>query len=216
MERERYARVMNIVFRPEALPEVVAHFRATSVPMIVAFPGFDTLLASINRDTGRIWLASLWSSADARDASAVDPTFMQNMASYAAWMASGFNRESYDVVASSLRAVEARADGVDAPRLRLTIVPLDGDQIDEAARILTDLADPAVQDHDGFLGGAVMLARSQARALAFEVWRDQPSLVDGDDLLFRVGQRLRASGCTTLVPTIEVHELSGVYRADER
>lgn len=208
-----YARVMNILFQADALPRVVAHFREASVPMVVGFPGFDAMLAAINRASGRIWLVTIWNSEQARDASAVDPAFIQNMASFADWMAGGFNRESYDVIANTLQSL-APADDDDAPPcVRLTIVTLDPARIDEAGVILADLADPVAHNNEGFRGAVVMLSAIQSRAIVFEHWRDQSSLDESDDVPFRAGQRLRASGCLTLAPMVETLELRGVWRA---
>src|SRR5688500_6314046 len=97
-----YARLINILFRPEALPEVTEHFRAQSAPLIASHAGNAGILATTNAETGRIYLLTLWDSEANREASAVHPAFLHEMANFGQWMARGFNRESFDVLAESL------------------------------------------------------------------------------------------------------------------
>jgi quinol monooxygenase YgiN len=201
-----YARMINILFRPDALDDVTRHFREVSVPLISSHTGCIGIFAAINRETGRIYLITLWDSAETRDASSVNPEFIQNMASFAEWMAGGFNREPLDIVANTLPDYDS--GDPNAPAIgRFTFVTVDPEQWDESVRAFSPLSDSTVFTEHGFQGGLLLANQSAGRLILIDLWETRDQIVNTDVTIFDIAQPLRQTGAITAVPTHDVVEV---------
>jgi hypothetical protein len=201
-----YARLINILFRTETLPDVVHRFRTVSVPMISAHAGSAGIVATQNPESGRIYLMTIWDSEESRAASAVHPDFMQNMVSYADWMAGGFNRESFDVVGDTLH--EYFGGDSDAPAIaRYTFVTVDPDGWSAATPAYLQLLHADAYQLPGFQGAVLLANETLGRLILIDLWETRAQIVETDGEIFSTSHALQLSGAISAVPTHDVQDV---------
>lgn len=198
-----YARLVNILFRPETLTEVTQHFRTESTPLIASHAGSAGILATTNAESGRIYLLTLWDSEANREASSVHPDFMRAMASYGQWMAGGFNRESFDVVAESLRDF-VTDDPHAFASTRFTFITTAPGGWGESVAAYGRLVQPDAYAEPGFQGALLLANQVAEKLILIDLWETREQLVNTDGILFNTSHQLRLAGLIAAVPTHDV------------
>jgi len=200
-----YARLINILFRPETLGEVTNQFRSASTPMIASHAGCTGILATTNVDSGRIYLLTLWDSAEHREASSVHPDFMQAMASYGKWMAGGFNRDSFDVIGETLRDFVPDNPHASAST-RFTFITTEPDGWDTSLEAYARLLSPDAYAETGFQGVVLLANRVMNELVLIDLWETREQMVNTDGIIFNTSHQLRMVGAIASVPTHDVVE----------
>ena len=64
-----FARINTVDARPELLDAAIAAYRKDVLPLLKSLGGFRSAVTSVNRETGRMVVGSVWATAADRDAS---------------------------------------------------------------------------------------------------------------------------------------------------
>jgi hypothetical protein len=206
-----HSRVVEILFQPDKVQPVIERFRATSIGLIAAIPGARGFMGSLSRETGRTYTVSFWDTSEQRDASALDPAIIENLAGYASWMAGPFTRDSCDVPVFSFVAIDpadpyppefvAAASGLAVPQGWLETLALLADRTSEIATAT------------GSRGACVMTNPTSGRILRMQLWDTLPAAQAARDRMAVDDLDLRHEGQLTGAPVYDVHEVAGRWTA---
>jgi heme-degrading monooxygenase HmoA len=64
-----FARVNTLDAKPEQIDAAIAAYNAEVVPLLKSLPGFRSVVMSVNRDTGRVVVGSVWATEQDRASS---------------------------------------------------------------------------------------------------------------------------------------------------
>ena len=75
-----YARLNTIDGNPDQLDAAIAAYRSEVVPLLKSLPGFRSVVMSVNRETGRAMVGSVWATEQDRANSAAKLTELRRKA----------------------------------------------------------------------------------------------------------------------------------------
>jgi heme-degrading monooxygenase HmoA len=64
-----FARINTLDAKPDQIDAAIATYKAEVGPLLKSLPGFRSVVMSVNRETGRVVVGSVWASEQERDAS---------------------------------------------------------------------------------------------------------------------------------------------------
>lgn len=202
-----FARVNVIGFRPDALPLAIERYRASSLPLIRAWPGYASALALAQPLSGKVFTLSLWETAEQRDESGLRMDYIQNLSSYGDMISGSMMRESYEVIVSTLRAATPE-DAIPHAWGRVTIGQVPPEHWDDAITMLKPMVEDE-GDNRSHQGSMLLANRTLSTLVIVGVWDSRRAITMTDDEIHAQAYRVRRSGFLTTSPTHEVYEVVG-------
>jgi heme-degrading monooxygenase HmoA len=104
-----FGRLNTIDGKPEQIDAAIAAYKAEVVPLLKSLPGFRSVVMSVNRETGRVVVGSVWATQQDRDTSEAKVTEVRKKTAATAG-APRANVELFEVVYADI-PVGARTRG---------------------------------------------------------------------------------------------------------